>query len=771
MIASARASMGARARPKRLAALGVFTGLVLTALAACGGGGDETPPPPPSFAVSGTVSDALTGGAVSQVQLTLTQSDAGAGTLTGTTTTDSSGHYTFAHVLAGSYTVAPGLANAAFVPAALPVTIAGADQSGLDFQVMQSTRIATGINFLPSTTTSGNQLRLSLLIRGDDLVFTDASDVPLKKMSLSTSTVTPLAHRFSGAQNAVLHGGAVFWVSGNQLNRTTLAGTTTLLAQGTRDPNSHITSDLVVDDVSVYWTLTNTGSACDPPCNDIIQRVPLDGSAPATLAISDRRIVALAGDADHIYWEEEMMEPVSAGCHCGSTVKSVPKADGAVVVLVDGSLNGTLPNPGPGYIPGSWLTTGGLGVTATQVVFGFAAGPDQLKAVALQGGAVTTLATGGAIKSIRVDGKRAYWIDTAAAAVDSVPLAGGGVATLAGGLTAPVSLRITGSSALWTDTGAPSGCCLQAGMGRVSAVPLTGGTVSTLLAGLDAPVTLDADGTSVVWTEEWRVGTATATGATVTTLASGIASDLPRIAADQNNIYILDADLIKVLPLAGGTVERLAPAHAGALGGLGAVSEDITTDGTNVYWSMDGNAAAVQKVAVGGGAPVTLATGPLNSTTQLCYWRIAVDAQNVYWSSGQSTSPGGCSVNKVPIEGGAMATVVDYPNLRDFTVDGDNLYFSELGSGTIQKISTDGGPLTLVGSAEGSVLTSAAGRLYWLDPHAGGVGIASEGSGMPLLFAFGLDTADPTVATEAVAIGPNGIYCTEGHAGRIDFMH
>jgi hypothetical protein len=723
------------------------------------------------------VTDPFTGTAVAQVPFTLVLQDGGAGTLVATTTTDSGGHYRFTEVLPGDYTIASNLTNTLFTPAPLvPVTIVSADVTGVDFQAIQGGQVATGLNFLPSNPLSNEAFRVSLVLHNGELIFTDSSAQPLKKLTLSSSAITPLAGRFSGAQGVALHGTNAFWLSGNTLNETTLAGVTTVLAQGTRDPNSSITTDIVADDASVYWALTDTSSGCDPPCNDLIQRVPLDGSGAVTLAVGDRRIVALTQDADHIYWEEEMMEPVSPGCHCGSTIKSIPKTGGAIVVLVDGSLNGTLPNPGPGYIPGSWFTTGGLAVTATQVVFGFSAGPDQLKSVGLQGGAITTLATLGTIKSIRTDGTNAYWIDQAAANLDSVPLAGGSVATLASGLGAAVTLRVTPTSVLYSDGGPSSGCCLQTGMGSLKSVPLGGGTVSTVIAGLDAPAAFDADANHLVWTELWRVGAAPAAGGATTTLASGIVNSLTRIAVDQNNIYVLDGELIKVLPLAGGKVERLAAARAlianPVIGNPAPVSGnlDIATDGTNVYWTSDGAGPTVQSVPVTGGAPVTLAVEGLVTGTQPCYWRIAVDAQNVYWTSNQTTSAVGCSVRKVPLRGGAATTVVDFPYLRDFTVDGGSVYFSELSGGTLQKIGTDGGAATTVASGVSAwVLASSLGRLFWLDPKGAGVSFVSETGGTPVW--MGGTLSDPTLVADAVAIDPSSVYVAVGQFGLIETMH
>ena len=130
----------------------------------------------------------------------------------------------------------------------------------------------------------------------------------------------------------------------------------------------------------------------------------------------------------------------------------------------------------------------------------------------------------------------------------------------------------------------------------------------------------------------------------------------------------------------------------------------------------------------------------------------------------------GCSVRKVPLSGGAATTVVDYAYLRDFTVDGGNVYFSELGGGTLQKIGTGGGATTLVTSnVSPSVLVSAMGRLFWLDPKGLGVAFVSETGGTPV--SMGCALSDPTLVTDALAIDPNGAYCAAGQFGFIAAMH
>ncbi len=82
---------------------------------------------------------------------------------------------------------------------------------------------------------------------------------------------------------------------------------------------------------------------------------------------------------------------------------------------------------------------------------------------------------------------------------------------------------------------------------------------------------------------------------------------MARIAVEGSQVYILDGDFIKTVPTAGGTVEKIAVAH-GDLGDFSLVNQDIAVDVTSVDWTIKGIAGGptVQKVALTGGAPVTL---------------------------------------------------------------------------------------------------------------------------------------------------------------------
>ena len=295
-----------------------------------------------------------------------------------------------------------------------------------------------------------------------------------------------------------------------------------------------------------------------------------------------------------------------------------------------------------------------------------------------------------------------------------------------------------------------------------------------MLDSLDVPARLAVSDEKIYWTEEWRLGRAGKDGGSAATLYSGIKSDLPRIAVFGGVVFILDDAYIKAVPIDGGMVEKLASAHFGAADDLALTSMAITADSTGVYWTvMDvGGTPVVQKVLRGGGDAVLVGTNPVVANPQDCYWRIAVDSGHVYWSAGSTAHPVGCRVNRVPIDGGVVTTVVDQPYLADFAVDGQELYFSEFeGIGSILRTPVEGGAQTPVAdNVFAWVLADGGTDLYWLDVFEESIARISKSPGTPTDAAEFLPvelTMDPMRAFESLAVDENGIYCTESLSGSV----
>ncbi len=751
-------------------------------LQACGGGagGGGEPPPPPTYSISGTITKASDGSGLPGASVELT------GARAANTSTDSAGRYRFSGLANGTYTLTPAMSATEFSPSSHSVTVASANVDNVDFVALSGGVVATGVEFLPEWFFSAEQLRASLVVRGGQVYFTDSSEFPLKRAAIDGSGVTALAGRFRGAYNVVPRGPDVFWIDVSSLNVTPLAGgTATRLAEGSPDHGDGTTADLVVDDDFVYWANSVESPNCSPPCTWVIQKVPRGGGSATTLATVDRKVAALAGDSTRIFWVEESMEPLDPGCNCGSKIKSVPKTGGVPAVLVDGTLNGTIPEPPAGHIPASWLPAGGLALSADEVIFGTTGNEYTVRAIPLDGGVLRTLVsvpTPGifwtrALQGLSVSGEYVYFIDNINHTLNAVPLVGGPATALATNLGSPSvynsSVMVLGASdAYWSESGTVSGCCLLGGSGVIRRVPLAGGAVSTAVGGLDQPGSLGIDGNTLTWTEAWRVakGTTSATG--ITTLASGIVSNMARISADANNVYVLDSSYIKKIPLAGGRLEKLAYTTDGRLDDLSARVQDITTDGTSIYWTaFEGPMApVVRRVSVNGGTSTTIASESTFVNPQDCYWRITVQGQYVYWSAGGNSGPVSCAVKRVGVNGGVVETVIDHPYLADFAADDSFVYFSDGSSAlAIRKVPVAGGTPSLVANnAAAWVMTQYGSRLYWVDLVTDTVGSIDKSAdgGSPTFIPGGL-LLEPSLAFEGLTVDSSGLYVTETQTGTI----
>jgi len=756
--------------------------LVLTvSLAACGGSGGgkdrtTTPGNPPTFAISGAVVSGITDAPMAGVTITLS------GTGAASTTTDASGNYRFGNLENGAYNIEASLIDAAFSPGALGVTVNGANVSAQDIKGFRGTVVDSNIEFLPQSYLSTEQLRVSLELADGQLVYTDSSDAPLKKQALDGSPPTVLAERFTGASNVVLHGDDVYWVADGDLYRMMPGGQVLLLADGLRTGNADVTSDIVVDDTHVYWVDQAAAQSCSPPCDWVIEKIPLDGGTAVELATADRRIDSLKGDAASIYWQEGSHEPWSADCECGSKVKVIDKAGGTATLLVDGSLNGGLPEPPPGHIPASWYPTGGIAIAGDQIIFAFVLNASyELRSVPVVGGAVTDLGSvpsdvgfsRTSIMNITAQGGTVFWIDRGNSTVNSMPASGGAITELAAGIAEPGGLAVNATDVFWSELGAFAGCCRLAGAGQLSRVPLAGGQASVVVDGLDAPVAVAADSTGVTWTEHWRIGRLDSGSASPVTIKSGIASDLAQIAVANSNVYVLDGDFIKFVPLAGGMPEKVAPARGGSLDNISFVDGDITADNQNIYWSIHSvsGSTVVRQTAQSGGDSITLSGGGGIPNPQDCYWRVAVDAAAVYWSEGSQNHPVGCAIKKAPIGGGIETTLIDEAFVADFTVDGEDVYYSEFLGPSIRKLPVAGGSSALVADGvKGMVMANDDNRVYWLDWQYDTVGFISKASGtdpgdatlVPALLVM-----DPNLVFDNLAIDASSIVLSESQTGSL----
>lgn len=141
----------------------------------------------PTWSITGTISP-ISGGAGATVALS--------GSSTATVTADQSGNYTFTGLENGSYTVTPTAAGFTFLPQSQPVTINGANQSGINFtaQVVPTWTISGNI----SPASDGSGATMSLKGPSNATVTADSSgNYNFAGLANGSYTVTPGKSGFS----------------------------------------------------------------------------------------------------------------------------------------------------------------------------------------------------------------------------------------------------------------------------------------------------------------------------------------------------------------------------------------------------------------------------------------------------------------------------------------------------------------------------------------------------------------------------------------------
>jgi hypothetical protein len=131
----------------------------------------------------------------------------------------------------------------------------------------------------------------------------------------------------------------------------------------------------------------------------------------------------------------------------------------------------------------------------------------------------------------------------------------------------------------------------------------------------------------------------------------------------------------------------------------------IAADANNVYWTAfdmsTPTAGVVLQAPIGGGAVTTLASGR-NSPIG-----IAVDAANVYW--------GDDALMKIPIGGGTATTLTSSVAPWSIAVDANNVYWANVGY--VAKMPIGGGATTVIGRTNGNgnaiSLALVGSNLYW----------------------------------------------------------
>jgi hypothetical protein len=592
----------------------------------------------------------------------------------------------------------------------------------------------------PAVVTGTGEFPTHLVADGGTLFWSQAGETPIRSLPVAGGSPAALAMKIGSPDGLALSGADIVWLDDREGNsvvgcvgfgvvrvlRRTSAGGSATLAEG--DQCYPSTGDLVLGAGAVFW-VTSVLIA-----GDAIRRTPLAGGATAMVRSSAVPVVALAGDAQYLYWlETDFPNPVGA-------VRRMPLVGGPVETLAEGfvtqaqtfAINGSL---------AFYDAIDGQGV-------------EGLYAVPLGGGIATPLTTV-AVQPFKLaaDETTLYWIE--ADALHAVPVGGGTATTLASVSGEPYDLLVRATDLLWSEGTGPA----LYETGRVRRVAKGGGAASTLADGQDAPRRLAMDATRLYWTEGGlfgltdgfgRIARAPADGGAGETVVSGIASDSPPIAVSGDWVVVADKARLKRLPRGGGTVESVSA------GAFRAVS--VTTDGAYVYW-VEPPLGSARRAPIGGGPAEDIGSSGNSSGPG---GPIRVQGGTLVWS------PRFDVLLSVPAAGGApRALASGLRFVSDMVMDQTAVYWSEQDSGDILRLSLAGGTPTTVGPGQGASwqgLAQDGTTLYWIGQQH--LRKAPKASGdYEQLFQF-TNEMDALLPSSAAVDGQN-VYWTEPKQQRI----
>ena len=256
------------------------------------------------------------------------------------------------------------------------------------------------------------------------------------------------------------------------------------------------------------------------------------------------------------------------------------------------------------------------------------------------------------IQNIALDASNAYCA-TGNGGITKVPLGGGAPVVLT--TLSAYDIAVNATTIYWTNGN------------TIEQMPIGGGTPTVFAAGQYGASRIAIDGASVYWSiysggDADSIMKAPLAGGAPVTLASGLTS-VSDLAVDATNVYWMAGQAVMKAPLAGGTPVTLAQSSTYLALGRLAVA------GGNVYFTTGGS---LEKVPVGGGMPVTL-TSVDTSKSRIGF--LTIDATSVYWTAAYSGADG--TVMKMALSGGAPVTLAARQNLPGpVAVDSASIYWA-----------------------------------------------------------------------------------------------
>jgi hypothetical protein len=264
----------------------------------------------------------------------------------------------------------------------------------------------------------------------------------------------------------------------------------------------------------------------------------------------------------------------------------------------------------------------------------------------------------------------------------------------------PASLVVRDTGIFWAD-----------GISTLAGMPLDGGTVTTYATNQHEPDALAVDSTNIYWTNFGNPGDvheAPVAGGPGPDIMLASSQYIPRgIAVDSTWVYwtgdVGAGTISKMLIDGGGSPIIFASAQNYPV--------PLGTDGTHLFWTIQGSPSAVVYAPLSGGAAANLATvGNMDLLTTM-----VVGPTGVFWVNGSA------SIQGTPLTGGIVNTYVSSETVDGIAADNSYIYYTN--SRDVKKVSLSGGNPTAVATSQPGpwAIATYGNFIYWLNIGDGSV--------------------------------------------------